>query len=675
MRLFFSSAALWASVVAMYGAGISSASAAQAPVPSLAPGRIPAAYFARFPTYEAVRLSPDGRYLAASARVGEEFSLLVLSLPDKKLVSGLRFQHDQVVGHIEWTSNERILIAMARQEEADDAPALTGELFAMNADGSGKDYLFGWQGERVIGTRLAGKAVAEDGFAALEDPLPDDPDHALVTVITSTQRTADGRYYSRNFTPLYRMDVHTGKRNKIAEPPMRTPHRYFADAAGRVHMVIGVGDDYYEPRTYWRLGEAAWQPVPVIAERLEPLRVSRDGRRAYFLAGRSGQKCLVEWLLPKSVADNTKPLDLLCKPALDMATVYFTADDRPYGYAAGSGSAMTLTDKAPLEAQVMASLQAQFPDQIVSLADTSRSHNKLLFFVYSDRNSGEYYLYDAATGEASFFDAVQNWIDPEQMATVRRIEYTARDGLGIRGYLTLPSGREPKNLPMVVMPHGGPIGVRDSWGWDAEAQFLASRGYAVLQMNYRGSAGYGQDFEKRGYGEWGGKIIDDITDGARWAVKQGIADGKKLCIFGASYGGYAALMSAVREPELYRCAIGYAGVYDLNLLVKDSDVGNRASGRLFWEDSIGKTPEERARQSPINSLDKLKAAVMIVHGERDIRAPYTQAKALRKALEATGKPYEWLVEAEEGHGFYNESRRTGLYERVARFLDQNIGGK
>ena len=364
---------------------------------------------------------------------------------------------------------------------------------------------------------------------------------------------------------------------------------------------------------------------------------------------------------------------MLCKPFSFLGNVYFSAADQPYGYDGGDQTGVVLIDKKPLEAQALALLQAQFQGQLVYPVNSTRKHDKLLYRVYSDRNSGEYYIFDAALQEASFFDAEQPWLDPDRMASVRRVRYAARDGLMIDGFLTLPPGKPDKNLPTVVLPHGGPIGVSDRWGWDADAQFLASRGYAVLQMNYRGSGGYGNAFEKKGFGEWGGKIIDDITDGVRWAVAQGVADGKRLCIFGASYGGYAALMSAVREPDLYRCAIGYAGAYDMNLLYSDAFATRKASGRLFWEDAIGITVEARRQQSPISYIDQLKAAVMIVHGEDDIITPLSQAKALRSALDARKKPYQWLVKSKEGHGFHNEDNRVELYDKLAAFLEQHIG--
>ncbi len=648
-----------------------------AQVPAAAPPGtpIPARAFARFPTFHTVRMSPDGRYLATSARVGAEFALLVYTLPERKLVSGLRLQDDRVIGGINWTSNQRLIIQVGIQEGAADAVRLNGEIFAVNADGTDKRYLYGFDGQQgTAHTRIKMGAQAEQGFALLENPLPDVPGSALISVTTDTQSTVDGRYYQTDSRALYRIDVMTARRQRVDTPELAAVEAFFADASGRVRLVSGTRGSEYYSKPYWQDAKQEWQPVNIAAERLHTLRVSRDGRRAYFLAAQKGnQSCLMEWAFPESPAAAAPGKELLCKPATELQYVYFTADDRPYAYASGSQARVSLIDEKPIEAQVLTSLQTQFPEQIVYLADATRDHQRLLFYIYSDHNSGEYYAYDAATNQANFLFAAQSWLDPALMASVRPIEYPARDGLKIEGFLTLPNGKPAKNLPMVVLPHGGPIGVSDGWQWDADAQFLANRGYAVLQVNFRGSGGYGTDFEKAGFGEWGGKMIDDISDGTRWVVQQGIADGKRLCIFGASYGGYAALMSVVREPDLYRCAIAYAGVYDLNRLVKDSDAANSEGGRAYFGDSIAKTETERARQSPLTYIDQLKAQLMIVHGEDDIRVPINQAELLRSALQKRNYPYDWLTKRDEGHGFFNEDNRVELYEKLAAFLEKNIG--
>ena len=637
-------------------------------------GPLPAEIFARHPSYEVVRLSPDGRHVAVAARVGTGQTLVVLTVPERKLTSSLRFDEGAAISDLVWVSDQRLVIAMGYQDAAEDAPEPTGELIGMNADGTGKGYLFGFRGERLSGTRLNTGAMSEDGFAELEGALPENPGHALVSVTTSRRRTANGYYYVADFTPLFRMDVSSGRRVKLADPPMKRPLRWFTDGVGNPRLVHGLTDESYVGVHYWRAGDSAWQPLKVEGLDASPLRLSLDGRLAFFMVDRDqSNRCLVELSLPAEASGTPSRRDLVCRPARELDDVHFDHRGLPYGYSAGPDAPLVILDPGSVQARITVSLQQQFPDQVVRLAQSSRDAGSMLFFVHSDRNSGEYYLYDGATREAGFFDAIQTWVEPERMATVRRLQYTARDGQKIDALLTLPPGAQARNLPLVVMPHGGPIGVRDHWGWDAEPQFLASRGYAVLQMNFRGSSGYGLGFEQAGHGEWAGRIIDDITDGARWAIAQKIADPRRMCIAGSSYGGYAALMSAVREPDLYRCAVGYSGAYDLNLLMQQSDVTVRAAGQQFWADTIADTPDQRAAQSPVHGAAQIKAAVLIVHGERDLRTPMSQALALRKALEKAGKSPDWLIEPAEGHGFLNEAARARYFEKLDGFLRRYLG--
>ena len=637
--------------------------------------QIPARDFARFATYDKLAVSPSGDYLAVSARAGQKNVLLVLTLPEKKRKSFLVMSGEDAVAEIHWASNERLVVALGSQSGAAEPVLRTGELLAVNADGSDLKYLFGYQGGS-ISMRPGVKVLAESGFARFESAIASDPGNALVTITNTTQDNAGGTYYVDDFTPIYRLNLYNGKKSKVVSAPMRKPNAYFSDDRGRVWMVRGVGDDSYDQQVWWRPGAAgAWRRLPFDGRTVSLRSIDRAGTTAYLHDQSNSQRqCILKWSL-LATADQPLPelQELVCNAKGPIKRIYFGINGQPYAYSVADDQSLVVIDAQSREAAVLASLQAQFTGQIVYLIDGSRDLSKLLYGTYSDRNSGEYFLYDGQRKSADFLDAHQDWIDPEEMAPVKRISYKARDGLQIDGLLTLPLGRDTRPLPLVMLPHGGPIGVEDVWAWDADAQFLANRGYAVLQVNYRGSGGRGEAFEKLGYGEWGGKMIDDLTDGARWAISTGVADAKRLCIFGASYGGYAALMSAVREPDLYRCAVGYAGVYDLNLLLGDSDVSKSAAGRLFWKDSIADTAEERARLSPIRYLDQLKAAVMIVHGESDSRTPFSQAKALRKALRDRKLEPEWLTKYEEGHGFANEDNRTELYERLAAFLEKNIG--
>jgi dipeptidyl aminopeptidase/acylaminoacyl peptidase len=260
------------------------------------------------------------------------------------------------------------------------------------------------------------------------------------------------------------------------------------------------------------------------------------------------------------------------------------------------------------------------------------------------------------------------------MASKQPIELAARDGLKLHGYLSFPPGQETaKHLPTVVLVHGGPYGIRDSWNFDPLVQLLATHGYAVLQVNYRGSSGYGEKFMLAGYQEWGAKMQDDVTDATHWAIAQGIADPQRICIFGGSYGGYAALEGAVKEPDLYKCAIGYAGIYDLALMSYRGDVPESINGENYLRTVLGDNTNVLAQRSPINQLDQLKAKVMLVVGGEDKRVPPIQGNNLHEALLKRNIAHEWLYKPDEMHGFYDEANLTELYTRIVQFLGTSIG--
>jgi dipeptidyl aminopeptidase/acylaminoacyl peptidase len=262
----------------------------------------------------------------------------------------------------------------------------------------------------------------------------------------------------------------------------------------------------------------------------------------------------------------------------------------------------------------------------------------------------------------------------EDLSPMDPVEFRARDGLVIRGYLTTSRSAGKQRQPMVVLVHGGPHGASDTYEFDPEAQLLASRGYAVLQVNFRGSGGRGRGFETAGYGEWGRLMQDDITDGVRWAIADGVADPARVCIMGTSYGAYSALAGSFREPELFRCAIGISGVYDLPTMFDRGDIQETKLGVRYMKEVIGSDPEDLRRRSPTYNAEKIKAAVLLIHGTADERAPITHAVKMKAALEKAGNPPEWLTEAGEQHGFQDQKHRAGAYERILEFLRKHIGG-
>jgi len=273
------------------------------------------------------------------------------------------------------------------------------------------------------------------------------------------------------------------------------------------------------------------------------------------------------------------------------------------------------------------------------------------------------------------------------MARQEPILFKARDGLEIHGYLTRPMHAPAGKLPLVVAIHGGPFGFRDSWGFNPENQFLASRGYAVLQVNFRGSPGYGPAFERAGWGQWGLKMQDDITDGVSWAIEQGIADPRKVCIYGASYGGYAALMGLIKTPELYRCGIAYAAVADLVGLYRQGTQRYSNLAYYFYADqlnqrrawfrrAIGGDLDESgplSGRSPTHLAERIKAPLLIAHGGRDWTVPYRDhAYLLRNELEKRGRKIDWVFAEQGGHGFVAPPMVGELYRRMEDFLERNL---
>jgi len=312
-------------------------------------------------------------------------------------------------------------------------------------------------------------------------------------------------------------------------------------------------------------------------------------------------------------------------------------------------------------------LKATFPDYDVRITSTSADQKRQVIKISSAQNPGAYYLFDKNKNAISFITSTSPWIHEPDMAEMNPISFKARDGLVIHGYLSNAS-QDKKPKPLVVLPHGGPHGVRDYWYYDPDVQMLASLGYSVLQVNFRGSSGYGREFGAAGNGEWGADMQNDITDATLWAIENGIADAGNICIYGSSYGAYAALMGVILEPDLYQCAIGFVGVYDLNLMFEEGDIQDRKTGLNYLKNVLGEDKELLNRRSPVANVKNISADLLLIHGGKDERAPIEHLEALTKALDEHQKPYETLIKPNEGHGFYILDNREEMYKKMQEFL-------
>ena len=639
-----------------------------------AAAEVPITDFARHEQYQSVKISPNGEYLAATAVVNGQVVLELVNMADMR-PRALSPREGDDIAEYWWVAPDRVIYTEGVHVGGIDRPISTGELYSIKADGSGAALLFGARAgadDSHMAT-LIKKQTADMASGDLIAPLRDDPTHAL---IASYAWNGPGHSASTlNVHPeAYRMDVRDGKKTLVTTSPMRGAV-FLADHKGAIRFAYGVDADQVRKVWYREAQGGDWQLLHDESkqhERFTPLMFDRSNAAVYVVCdGANGVGGVCRWNAA------TRKQDLLWS-AKDSSAIRLvpTFDDLDaFAIRTMPGRpALTLLDKSAPEAALLVEIMKQLPGEDIVFTSASLDGKKAVFFAHADTDPGVFYLYDVDKKKIVELFQSRRWIKPEQMASMEPIALAARDGLALHGYLTRPPGKPAgKQLPMVVLVHGGPYGLHDVWEYDPEVQLLASRGYAVLQVNFRGSGGYGDAFVRAGFREWGGKMQDDVTDATRWAIEQGIADARRICIFGTSYGGYAALEGAVKEPDLYQCAIGNAGIYDLRLMFTRGDVPQSLFGENYLKMVLGEDQAVLWDRSPLAHLDKLKAAVMMIVGGADMRAPPVQAENLHNALLQRKVDHEWIYERTEGHGFYTEAHAAEMYERILAFLDRKIG--
>lgn len=625
---------------------------------------IPIVDFVRAGQFSQPRLSPNGKFLAMAVKTQIEERdaqlITVYDVASLKAISSIRMPAFEVPLVFQWVSDTRLIVAKGRDLGSLEQPVRTGEILATDLDGTNQEYLYGY--ERFQRARRGATEGADYGSGFIHG-MPDQRNGHFFL------RTHEWRQSNRSF--LYDVDARTGVRSLVAEID-QPDLEFLLQRDGQPRFAFGVNENARHvvfrrdtKTSEWRLMDAS-----VVGRGFWPLVFTPDDRAFYAtFSDRGGPRVLV-----RQVYDTGERTTLASDKVGDINLIQWgPRPSQPFAVGTRVGiPVLRYLDEGLPEARLHKLLSAQFPGRHVSFLDFSADGNKLLFAVRSDREPGEFYLFDYATRRAEMLLAVRPWIDPARMAEHKPIQFTARDGLELHGYLTLPRTRGEKPLPLVLLPHGGPHRVSDDWFFDADAQFLANRGYAVIQINYRGSGGRGLNFERAGYREWGGKIQNDLIDGVRWAIAQGHADPARVCVYGRSFGAYSAMMSVIREPDLFKCAIGYAGVYDLSMIYTEDATKRSKRRHSYLSEVIGQDAGVLEQNSPSRLADRIKVPVFLAHGEKDQVTPLEQAEAMRAALTRAGKAHEWMVVAKEGHGFFAEKNRIALYEKLEAFLARHL---
>jgi dipeptidyl aminopeptidase/acylaminoacyl peptidase len=610
-----------------------------------APPQFPIKDFFANPERAYFRLSEDGRTLGfmqpVAAEGGRRLNVFVQSLDGSRLVGEPRPLTHETARDINlyyWKGSNTILY---------------------DKDFGG-DENFHVVAVDVKSGRITDLTPGEKVRASILDILPDDPQHIIVT---HNQRDA-------SVFDVYRIDVRTGTQTRIAENPGNIIG-WMTDHAGRLR--VAVKTDGLSTSLLYRADEkSAFKPIITTDYKTEvdPVFFTADNRQLYAISNRGrDKKALV-------TIDPTRPDEeavLFVRPDVDLSTATWSRLRKKLQTAEFTTAKPERKFFDAQAQKLFDRIGAKLPGYELVLQSNTKAEDKFIVAAFNDRTPGARYLYDARSDSIAKLGDINANLPADAMAPMTPISYKSRDGLTIQGYLTLPVGREPKNLACVVHPHGGPW-FRDGWGYNPEVQFLANRGLCVLQMNFRGSTGYGRTFWEASFGQWGLKMQDDISDGVQWLVAQGYADPKRIAIYGASYGGYATLAGVTFTPELYAAAIDYVGVANLFTFMETIPPYWRPMLPKF-RDMVGdpdKDAERLRATSPVFHAERIKTPLLIAQGARDPRVNKNESDQMVTALKQRGVDVEYVVKDNEGHGFRNEENQFEFYGRMETFLQRHL---
>lgn len=601
---------------------------------------IPLENFFKNPEKTAYKLSPNGEYFAFLAPYKDRKNIFVqkVGATEAKQITTVT---DRDLSGFFWANDERLIYV--RDSEGDE----NFHLFSVTIEG-----------KNVIDLTPFDKVKVD-----MIDDLENDPEHMIIGM---------NKRIAQVFDP-YRINIRTGELELLAKNPGNISS-WITDHNGQLRVAIAT-DGVNSSILYRRTEQDSFNSVLTtnFKETVHPMYFDFDnGETVYALSNKGRDKTAI---IKMNIATGEE-LELIFEhPEVDVSYMSYSRQRQ----VPTTISYVTWKRQHKFVDQQVEDLYKRLEKDLgkyeVVITSTNKTEDKFVVRTYSDRSLGAYYFYDKTTDKLEKIVEVSAWLKEEELAEMKPIKYQSRDGLTIHGYLTLPKGIEHKNLPVVVNPHGGPW-ARDAWTFNPEVQFLANRGYAVLQMNFRGSTGYGREFWEASFQQWGLTMQDDVTDGVKWLIDQGIADSSRIAIYGGSYGGYCTLAGITFTPDLYACAIDYVGVSNLFTFMETIPP--------YWEiylkmlhEMVGNpsNPEDSARMratSPVFHVDKIKAPLLIAQGAKDPRVNQDESDQMVAALKEKGIAVEYILKENEGHGFHNQENRFEFYSKMESFLEKHL---
>lgn len=601
--------------------------------------QIPLRDFFKNPEKSRFQISPDGNYLSFTQPYESRMNVFIQKRGGSEAVRVTGETERDIAGYF-WKGNDRIVYV--KDFKGDE----NFHVVAVNRDGKNLKDLTPFEGVR----------------AQIIDDLEDNDTDMLIGMNKRNPQVFD----------VYRLNVNTGDLKMVAENPGKVQD-WGTDHDGKIRIAIAT-DGVNTTLLYRDKEEDPFRTILTtnFRESLAPLFFTFDNKYIYANSNLGRDKSAI---VKYDIANN-KELEMIYQhPDVDVDGMSFSRKRKVLTVITFTTWKMEWKFLDKKTEELYGKLRTHLPKDEITISSTNKNEDLFIVVSYSDRSRGTYYLYEEATDTLTLLADPTPWLKPSDLCEMKPVSYKSRDGLTINGYLTLPQGVAARKLPVVINPHGGPW-ARDSWDFNPEVQFLANRGYAVLQMNFRGSTGYGRKFWEASFKEWGKKMQDDITDGVNWLVKEGIADPKRVAIYGGSYGGYATLAGVTFTPDLYACAVDYVGVSNLFTFMKTIPPYWKPMLDMFYE-MVGNPEKDKKllrATSPVFHVDRIKAPLFVAQGAKDPRVNIAESDQIVEALKKRGIQVEYMVKENEGHGFHNEENRFDFYEAMEKFLEKHLRG-
>ncbi|PCJ36075.1 MAG: hypothetical protein COA93_01895 [Alphaproteobacteria bacterium] len=617
--------------------------------PALAQAKpsISAEAFGQLPSFGQAKMSPDGKRFASLQNFQGQLVLVTQSFEasDGQTLFLLRFNNLDIDG-FSWVNNTRLIIHLGLDQVEGFTRFRVTRMIAMNWDKTDQKLLL----KRNMGSQ----------FHRVVSLLPDDPDHILIAVDKTVTNHPD----------VFKVNIYSGKMKRQVKSRAMV-RSWKADGKGIVRYGLGIfknknrvifrnsADDQWRTLIRYDVIKddvpfemAGFSDIPHI---IYVSKLNEEGRNAFYRYDTETEKFL------DLVAENEK---------VDISNLILNKKGEITGYTYWDEFPVTVY-KNEFYQSLQRMLGKNFPDHQVTFLTKSEDERKFILKVSGPDLPGHLYYLNILTKDLYKFADSHISVDTEKLSDMEITQYKARDGLTIPAYISFPKGMDSetaKNLPMVIMPHGGPF-ARDYYGYNSWVQFLTTRGYGVLQMNYRGSEGYGTAFERKGYHEWGRKMLEDINDGTKWVIQQGYADPSRICIMGGSYGGYAALQAVVKDQSLYKCSIAFAPVTDvLRMLVDGKNFLDYRRHQFYVRND-----DLSAREiSPINHTEKFDLPILLIHGTEDRAVPYKHGKNFARKMKKKSKDIKFVTLKDGDHYLSNEKNRIKFFSEVEKFLEKNL---